>query len=178
MTGLRLREFCFQMGERRKREEMNSRKRGKSDTPLHLMASAVALFASLCPSVSYFPLCSCAAPPFPSMSLTLYFSLHFSCCVSVTEGDAWPFPSAVWMKRLTLRSRAQRERWLKARPFPLHVCMRARVKCVFQCTCACELACAQCKSLEEKNFPYSTLPCDIPQHEYSVRVGSCCHLRH
>lgn len=71
---------------------------------------------------------------FLPIPLDLYFSRYFFCGVSVTEEDAKLFPSAVWIKQLTLHLWAQWECWLKARPFfvwgYVYVCV---LLCISEC---------------------------------------------
>lgn len=98
--------------------------------------------------------------PFPP-SLRLCISLYiFSCCASVTEEDARLFPSALWIKQLTLRLWAQSACWLKSRPLPLHDCEWKDKVSIF-CAGICENACAVWKP--EEGAPCTRLLCGIRQ---------------
>lgn len=113
LKGLGLRKFRLQTRQEKRRRRKWEGEGSQTCAPLHLIVSAEALSASLCPSASSYFLCfishsvSLASPFISSLppflvSLALYLSLPVSCCVSVTAEDARLLLSALKMTPLML----------------------------------------------------------------------------
>lgn len=100
--------FAFRQGKKKRQRKWEG-EGSQTCAPLHLIVSAEALSASLCPSASSYILCfisysvslASLPPPF-SVSLALYLSLPVSCCVSVTGEDARLLLSPLKMTPLML----------------------------------------------------------------------------